>query len=233
MTTNFPNGITNADRGTELERLILPDPTQAHVYFNDFTTYVAGDWTITTTEGGTGNASEALTNVAGGALLITNDDADNDSDEFQLAVESFKFASGKKSWFKTRFKVSDATQSDWIIGLCITDTTLIDAMSDGVYFKKDDGDASIDFALELNGSATEASGIATQSDDTFVTLGWYFDGDTTNGIKYYVDGTHKGTQTTMTNLCTDEELAVSFALQNGAAAAKTMTLDYIYAAQER
>jgi hypothetical protein len=75
--------------------------------------------------------------------------------------------------------------------------------------------------------------IATQSDDTFVTLGWYFDGDTTNGIKYYVDGTHKGTQTTMTNLCTDEELAVSFALQNGAAAAKTMTLDYIYAAQER
>ena len=233
MTTNFPNGITNADRGTELERLILPDPTQAHVYFNDFTTYVAGDWTITTTEGGTGNASEALTNVAGGALLITNDDADNDSDEFQLAVESFKFASGKKSWFKTRFKVSDATQSDWIIGLCITDTTLIDAVSDGVYFKKDDGDASIDFALELNGSATEASGIATQSDDTFVTLGWYFDGDTTNGIKYYVDGTHKGTQTTMTNLCTDEELAVSFALQNGAAAAKTMTLDYIYAAQER
>ena len=233
MTTNFPNGISTADRGTELERLILPDPTQAHVYFNDFTTYVAGDWTITTTEGGTGNASEALTNVAGGALLITNDDADNDSDEFQLAVESFKFASGKKSWFKTRFKVSDATQSDWIIGLCITDTTLIDAVSDGVYFKKDDGDASIDFALELNGSATEASGIATQSDDTFVTLGWYFDGDTTNGIKYYVDGTHKGTQTTMTNLCTDEELAVSFALQNDAAAAKTMTLDYIFAAQER
>ena len=233
MTTNFPNGISTADRRTELERLILPDPTQAHVYFNDFTTYVAGDWTITTTEGGTGNASEALTNVAGGALLITNDDADNDSDEFQLAVESFKFASGKKSWFKTRFKVSDATQSDWIVGLCITDTTIIDALSDGVYFKKDDGDASIDFALELNGSGTEASGIATQSDDTFVTLGWYFDGDTTNGIKYYVDGTHKGTQTTMTNLCTDEELAVSFALQNGAAAAKTMTMDYIFAAQER
>ena len=233
MTTNFPNGITNADRGSEFEKLILPDPTQAHVYFNDFTTYVAGDWTITTTEGGTGNASEALTNVAGGALLITNDDADNDSDEFQLAVESFKFASGKKSWFKTRFKVSDATQSDWIVGLCITDTTIIDAVSDGVYFKKDDGDASIDFALELNGSATEASAIATQSDDTFVTLGWYFDGDTTNGIKYYVDGTHKGTQTTMTNLCTDEELAVSFALQNGAAAAKTMTMDYIFAAQER
>ena len=233
MTTNFPNGITNADRGSEFEKLILPDPTQAHVYFNDFTTYVAGDWTITTTEGGTGNASEALTNVAGGALLITNDDADNDSDEFQLAVESFKFASGKKSWFKTRFKVSDATQSDWIVGLCITDTTIIDAVSDGVYFKKDDGDASIDFALELNGSATEASGIATQSDDTFFTLGWYFDGDTTNGIKYYVDGTHKGTQTTMTNLCTDEELAVSFALQNGAAAAKTMTMDYIFAAQER
>ena len=239
MTTHFTSGVTNVVTGGTGEKLKQPDPIKYHVYHEDFDKYTASDWVITTTEAGGGDATEALGDGDGGLLVVTNDAADNDSDEFQWAggsggvIESFKYEAAKGLYFKTRFKVSDATQSDWIIGLCITDTTLIDAMSDGVYFKKDDGDASIDFALELNGSATEASGIATQSDDTFVTLGWYFDGDTTNGIKYYVDGTHKGTQTTMTNLCTDEELAVSFALQNGAAAAKTMTLDYIYAAQER
>jgi hypothetical protein len=31
----------------------------------------------------------------------------------------------------------------------------------------------------------------------------------------------------------DTDLTVSFAIQNGAAAAKTMTVDYIYAAKQR
>jgi hypothetical protein len=36
-----------------------------------------------------------------------------------------------------------------------------------------------------------------------------------------------------TNAPDDEELAVSFAIQNGEAAAKVMTLDYISAGKER
>ena len=36
-----------------------------------------------------------------------------------------------------------------------------------------------------------------------------------------------------TNLVTDEELTVSFGIQNGEAAAKTMTIDYVVAAVER
>ena len=207
----------------------MPDPTKWITYFNDFHEYVAGDWTITTTEAGSGSATEAVTDVQGGGLLITNDDADNDADFFNLKGESFKFVAGKKTFFKARFKVSDATQSDFVMGLQITDTTPL-AVSDGVYFMKDDGDASLDFHVEKDGSDTTASAISTVSDDTFLIVGFYYDGK--SAIKYYVDDSHLGTSVT-TNLPDDEELTVSFGIQNGAAAAKTMTVDYIFVSQER
>jgi len=227
--TRFTNGIgtatvtsTNGDYG-------MPDPTKWITYFNDFNEYVAGDWTITTTEAGSGAATEALTDVQGGGLLVTNDDADNDADFFNLKGESFKFVAGKKTFFKARFKVSDATQSDFVMGLQITDTTPL-AVSDGVYFMKDDGDASLDLHVEKDGSDTTASAISTVADDTFLIAGFYYDGK--SAIKYYVDDVHLGTSVT-TNLPDDEELTVSFGIQNGAAAAKTMTVDYIFVSQER
>ena len=227
--TRFTNGIgtatvtsTNGDYG-------MPDPTKWITYFNDFHEYVAGDWTITTTEAGSGAATEAVTDVQGGGLLVTNDDADNDADFFNLKGESFKFVAGKKTFFKARFKVSDATQSDFVVGLQITDTTPL-AVSDGVYFMKDDGDASLDLHVEKNGSDTTASAISTVADDTFLIAGFYYDGK--SAIKYYVDDVHLGTSVT-TNLPDDEELTVSFGIQNGAAAAKTMTVDYIFVSHER
>lgn len=227
--TRFTNGIGTAAVTTGTGDYGMPDPTKWITYFNDFHKYVAGDWTITTTEGGSGAATEAVTDVQGGGLLVTNDDADNDADFFNLKGESFKFVAGKKTFFKARFKVSDATQSDFVVGLQITDTTPL-AVSDGCYFMKDDGDASLDFHTEKDSSDTTASAISTVSDDTFLIVGFYYDGK--SAIKYYVDDVHLGTSVT-TNLPDDEELTVSFGIQNGAAAAKTMTVDYIFVSQER
>lgn len=229
MTTRFQKGITNALSNTTLASFIALDPTRAHVYFNDFDTYVAGDWTITTTEAGAGSATEALTNEDGGVLLITNDNADNDADFFQKVGESFKFASGKKLWFKARFKVSDATESDFVFGLQITDTTPL-AVTDGVYFQKDDGDTNLDFHVTKNGTSTSATAIATVANATYLVVGFYYDG--VSAIKYFVDDVQLGTSVT-TNLPDDEELTISFGIQNGAAAAKTMSVDYIFAAKER
>lgn len=144
MPTHFPSGVNTSVRGSTLYEMPATDWTRMHTYFNDFDTYVVGDWTITTTEAGAGSATEALGNADGGVLVITNDAADNDADFFQKVGESFKFVSGKKLWFKARFKVSDATQSDFVMGLQITDTTPLD-VSDGVFFMKDDGDANLDF----------------------------------------------------------------------------------------
>lgn len=221
--------VTNAPKNTTLHNLGQLDPTEYISYFNDFFEYNASDWTITTVELGLSSATEALTNVAGGCLLITNDGADNDADFFQLATEPFLMVAGKEAFFKCRFKVSDATQSDVVFGLQITDTSPLD-VTDGIFFQKDDGDANVDFHVEKNNSATTSTAVTTMADDTFIVLGWHYNGS--DEITVYADDVKVATVAT-TNLPDDEELAVSFGIQNGEAAAKTMTVDYIFAAVER
>lgn len=228
-TTRFPNGVTNVNEIDLLRELTTLDPSKVHVFFDDFDKFAAADWTITTTEAGAGSATEALTDADGGVLLVTNDDADNDADFFNKVGESFLMASGKKAWFKARLKVSDATQSDLVIGLQITDTTPLD-VTDGIFFQKDDGDANIDFHVEKNNTATSSTAVGTLVDDTYIVLGWYYNGD--DAIEVFVDNVKVATVAT-TNLPDDEVLTVSFGLQNGEAAAKTLSVDYILAAKER
>lgn len=229
--TRYPNGVTNASKDPNAPFRMLPVLTRTSVYeyFNDFNTYVVGDWTITTTEAGAGDATEALTDAQFGVLLITNDAADDDRDFFQKVGESFKFVAGKKTWFEVRFKTSDATQSDLVFGLQITDTTPL-AVTDGTYWRKDDGDANLDFVVIKNSTATTATAASTLSDDTWTVLSFYYNG--VDGVEYFKDGVKLGTSV-ITNLCDDEELTVSFGLQNGEAVAKTLSVDYIYASQER
>ena len=95
----------------------------------------------------------------------------------------------------------------------------------------------MDFLIEKDNSATTNSSVATISDDTFVTHHFI----TTQladlhlpvavRLKYLL--MEVATQTTLTNATDDEDLTISFGIQNGAAAAKTMTVDYILAAVER
>jgi len=225
----YPSGVTNASPNTNLSEFVAPDPSKAHVYFDDFDTYTAAQWTITTVEAGSGSATEALTDADGGVLLITNDDADNDSDFFNKVGESFLMEAGKKAWFKARIQSNDATQSDIVIGLQITDTTPLD-VTDGIFFLKSDGDTQFDFLVEKNNTATTTSEVATMADDTWLTLGFYYDGK--SAIKVYADDVHVATSA-VTNLPDDEVLTVSFGIQNGEAAAKTLSVDYIFAAKER
>jgi hypothetical protein len=64
-----------------------------------------------------------------------------------------------------------------------------------------------------------------------MTLAFYYD-PKDRKFHAYKDNVEVGTGVN-TNAPDDEELAVSFALQNGEAAAKSMTLDYISAGKER
>lgn len=228
----FPAGVSTASEQSVLWNAGFIDPTRWHVYFNDFDNYVAGDWTITKTEAGTGSASEALTDIDGGAILITNDNADNDNDFFQKKGESFLMEAGKKAFFKARFKVSDATQSDVVIGLQITDTTPLD-VTDGIYFLKADDAATVSVICRKDATtgSNSASAIATMADDTFIVLGWYYDGKGT--LTYYVNDVAIGSLDASSSYLPDTEMTVSFGIQNGAAAAKTMTVDYILTAKER
>jgi len=225
-------GNTVASKSKKDTPMFMPSPSDQtfYGYFNDFMTYHADEWTITTTEGGSGNASEALTSGAGGQLLITNDDADDDADFFNLKGESFLITGSKRAFFEARFKVSDATQSDFVMGLQITDTTPL-AASDGINFRKDDGDTNLDFVVEKDSTETLTTAVHTMEDDTFVTVAFYVDPNAS--LVYYSINHAEPVAVVNTYLPDDEELTVSFGIQNGAAAAKTMTVDYISVLVER
>jgi hypothetical protein len=229
IVTRFEYGVTNVGQDTLFADMVQPDPTLFHQYFNDFDTYVAGDWVVTETDSG---ATQALTAGDGGLLLVTNTAADDDLVALQKTPAAWSFTAGKKTFFRARFKVSDATQSDLVIGLQVVDTTPLD-VTDGVYFLKADGSAAVSVICRKNATtgSTSASAITTLANDTFVELGWYYDGD--SKVYYEVNGSVLGSLDASSAFLPDANVTVSFALQNGEAVAKTMTVDYIYVAKER
>ena len=154
MTTHFTSGVTNVSADGSLGKIKQPDPTKYHLFHEDFDKYTAADWVITTTEAGSGAATEALAAGDGGLLVITNE-------------------TGKQLFFKSRFKTSDADATDIVMGLQITDTAPLD-VSDGIFFLLTDGDATPQFIVEKNGSQTTLSLPNDMADDTFMTLGFVY-----------------------------------------------------------
>lgn len=159
--------------------------------------------------------------AAGGTCVITTAGAENDGVNMQLKGESFKLASGKPLYFGCKFTISNATESDFIVGLCITDTTLLGGMTDGVYFRKVDGSTATSFVLEKD--STETSTSALTHDTSSHTLEFYFDG---TNIDFFVDGV-KGTRPVTTNLPNDEELTPSIHFLTGSNNARTMTIEWM------
>ena len=158
--------------------------------FFDFTSTDTLNWTITKV----GTGTIALTDGSFGELLLTNSAADNDAINVNKVGEFFRPVSGKKMWMKARFKVSDATESDFAIGLAITDTTMItagggangDGCTDGIFFSKDDGDTQLDFQTQLDTTTGQnrATNIATVG-TSYMTVGFEYDGK--RNINYFVN----------------------------------------------
>mgnify|MGYP000054637353 CR=1 FL=1 len=234
----FPYGVTNAAKAGPLGMYGLPDPASWHTYFNDFDEYVV---TTRWTETKTGAGTVAVTDADGGVLLITNAAADNDAVFVQKLGESFLPTSGKRLIGKARFKISDATESECYFGLMVTDTdpfssTAGDGVTDGIFFMKEDGSANVGFYVQKDattGQLTSAA-VTTLTTDTYTELAFAFDGR--RYVTLWKDGAQLTTvdlTATLTTYLPDTELTISFGLKNGEAVAKTMSIDYIFLAQER
>ena len=227
--TLYPNGVSNAAANSFEDMADFPFPDQSRwiKYFEDFFTYLAADWTVTEV----GVATQALTDAEGGVLLITNAAADNNSSFSQKVGEMFSLSTAKDFWFKARFSVSDATESDVVMGLQITDTTPL-AVTDGIYFIKADGAATVDLVIVKDSVATTLASVATMADATFIELAFHYN-SSRGKLTVYADDAEVASTTTLDNLPDDELLTISYGVQNGEAVAKTMSVDYIAAVAER
>lgn len=260
-TTRFPNGLTNAARSAPLGNYGAPGPTEFITCFEDFaginsfplaTSALAaasnGTWTITVTEGGAGDATSAVADIVGGGITLTTDAADNDLIFVQHKNASFKPVAGKKAWFKAKFSLTDSNanadsvkQAEWYFGLMVRDTdpfssTAGDGVTDGIFFMSEDGTQDINIMCQKNattGQITTLTGAALTV-ATLAEFAFYFDG--VRYLHYFKDGVEIGKVDLTTTLATylpDTVLNVSFGVKAGEAVAKALTVDYIFAAQER
>lgn len=226
VPTRFPDGATNVDPGVTLNSYLAMDPSRVHAWWSDFDGFTAGDWTVTETQAG---ATQAITNADGGILALVNSAADNDLNSIQWAKETFLLATAKKFWIKTRFKISDATLSDLVIGLQITDATPL-AVTDGVYFRKAEGSTTLNLVVCKNSTET-VTAAGTLVADTYVVVGAVYLPE--KGVIDIYFNDVRVASSAITNMVDDEELTVTIAVQNGEAVAKTLSTDYFLAAKER
>lgn len=207
--------------GADVTKFIL---NPAYMPVDDTTGDLTG-FTHTAVEAGAGNSTAVLSD---NTLLITTAANENDGVSLQLKGEAFDLASNNLTYFGIKFQVGDATQTDVLVGLCITDTTLTAGMSDGVYFECLDGSTDINFVLEKDSTeTTSAAAVGTLADATDVTLEFLFDG---TYVDAWVDGVLQ-TRLATTNLPDDEQLTVSVEYLSGEAAAQTMTIKWLRAIQ--
>jgi len=185
----------------------------------------AGDFTVTAT----GTSPITASVVSGAVALITTENVDFAGDNIQALGTQFKLEAGKPCYFGAKLTVSDATQTDLLVGLCGTDTTLTAASSthaiavgaSGVFFSKLDGVTTGYF--KTISTATETNSLQAFTLDTDPhTYEFYFDGV---NLTAYVDGVKIGGFIDYPTAF----LTPSLAFRAGEAGAKTCTLHWMRA----
>lgn len=236
------DGFNDVSTNHILDQFAHLNPLRYHIFFDDFDTYIAGNdaaavWTKTET----GSGTQAIADADGGVLLLTTAAADNDRIQLQLKAETFKFEDNKKAWFAAKFYNTDADQSIMFVGLATEQTTTnflstdTWAYDDGVGFRKDDGDAYLDFVIRKDDAETNNAAIATLTDSVAVVVGFYYNGVDT--VKWFTTATTGGGQeyqaSGLTNWPDDAELAPTLFIETGEANAAALGVDYIFVAKER
>lgn len=197
----------------------------------DDTTHDPTEFTNTIVEtGGGGDSTVAVTDVLGGALLITTDNAENDGYKMQLghgaggAGENISFAAEYPTYFGVQFQINDVDQTDCLFGVCITDTACIDAVSDGIYFRSVDATGVVNFVLEQD-SVETVNAVNTMTDATDVTLEFLYWG---SNISAYVNGVLAVTVADSdANFCNDELLRLTLEFLTGEAIANTCQIAWV------
>lgn len=236
-TTLLQGGVTNALVGSALATYIGLDPATVHQYFNDFDVFTAGDWTNTATH----SPTNALVAGNGGILSMLNSSTSADLDQLTLKVATFAFnPANAQVWFKTRFQVDDATNAIVAIGLQNLNTNAF-AATDGVWFQKNAAVTTGNFIVSASSTATTSTPTVTLANNTYVDLGFYWNGGGTPGfaglpsgeIYLFANGANIGQVSAANIPAAATNLALTVALENGSAAARTMLVDYILAAVQR
>lgn len=201
----------------------------------DPTTHDPSDFVCTIVEGA-GNSTAEVMDFAGGALLITSGTNENDGFKMQLGHgstgvgENVGFDAQYPFYFGINLKVWNAIECDFLVGLAITNTSALGGVTDGLYFRKVDGDTNVYFVAEKD-SLEAATAVATILGDQFHTYEIYYDGDC---FQHYVDGNYTGfLHRDRPEVPNNEYLRLTIEFLTGSADSRTMTVDWVRAISVR
>lgn len=218
------------DRGTHMKRLVDAIGPDVVKYIDDFVSGPGvddafdGAWTATRTAGGDGDSTLTRVDGIGGHARITTDNAENDGINAQLIGESFELTSDQVLYFGAfGVTISEAEQSDFFLGLAVTDTDILGGVTHRVGFQSVDGSTALRAMVEKSTTETLSTSLATLVDATAINLEFYWDGST---LEFFVNGASAWVPA-LTNLPNDEALRVTWQFLTGAANAETMDIDRI------
>lgn len=225
--TRYSNGVSTNDAQYLNGNFPLPAPfttsgsslTGVAQYANDFTASVA-EYTVTGT-----SSTFALTDGNGGLGLITPGAASTATAAYKTA-SNVAFVAGNQVWFSARFKASLVSGTKaFYVGLRNGS-----AVTNGLWFAKAASSTSVNLvATVASVTTTLITGVATAVADTYLELGYYFDGVdllvySDNVVVARVTAPVIGTDIPSVNLGTVMQITPT--------ATDTLTVDYISASVE-
>lgn len=187
--TRFPAGVSTQAIGSTLGQFPLPDPTDISVDFEDFFQYVANDWTVTNTTSyqtiGLVTGNGGIISTTGGASSVTGNIGAIQANplNFNIATNTIVAAAPptQQAWFYTAFKATTAINDQLLTGVASSIAAL--TPTDGIYFNKAAASTAITFvvrkgsaSLAATAYSTGSTTVATLVNNTFIKLGWYYDG---------------------------------------------------------
>jgi len=239
-TTRMPMGLTNAAPWQTMAAAGIPDPTWAHVYHNDFDTYLASDWTVTLV--GTGTA--ALTAGDGGRLLVTTTAASADAVYHQLTQATFAPLINEDTFFKFSGQISDTVTTRFHCGLSIVNAFPPTA-NNAVVVYKNSGTAVPSLYVNVAGvitiTAFPSTAVITAGVDFEIGIHIDYLGNIeaffnpgTGGGAAQSTTLQRGAQIRVPNAgLAQVPMSPSFGISTTATAAKTMQVDYVTAVRHR
>jgi len=235
--TRFLSGVATVPATQPLGNYPFPDPfhtsgstgldvvSYANDFFNIGSTTL--DWTITGT-----SSTFATTNGLGGVALITPGGTTTTT-TVASAGSSFQFIAGNKFWYVCRIKMSAISSTKAFTFGLQKGSGATGSATDGLWFTKPASSTSLNLVSRVDGTSTTlVTGVTTVAADTYVDVGFYYDG--TDILVYSSDvvvaritaPTIGDTATTLTN----ELLNIVFNVVP--TATDTLSIDYVLAAQE-
>lgn len=214
---------------THRKRLIDAIGQDVVKYSTDFVRFPVDDttgdpteWTTTVVEAGAGDTLIASLDGSGGKVRITTAANEDDGGSYQLNGSAFELTSDQELYFGAfGVQINDVTQTDFFLGLAVTDTAILGGVADRIGFQSVDAATALTFPIEKSTAETNFDPSVTLVDATAVDLEFYFDGST---LEVFVDGASVG-KPAVTNLPDDVALRLSWEFLTGEAVANTMEID--------